>query len=136
MMEQSVRLRNGHYEVALPWKVFPLDLPNNKMQAEQRLPLLKKRFTKDFELHQKYSQEVPDDQIGKPGWYLPHHSVILPQKASKVRAAFDCTAMFQGTSLNKQILQGPDLTNSLIGILSRFRKETIAVMADVEQMFY
>ena len=47
MMEQSVRLRDGHYEVALPWKVFPPDLPNNKMQAEQRLQLLKKRLTKD-----------------------------------------------------------------------------------------
>ena len=86
-MEQSVRLRDGHYEVALPWKVFPPDLPNNKMQAEQRLQLLKKRLTKDCNLHQKYSvfmndlleegyaQEVPDDQIGKTGWYLPHHPI-------------------------------------------------------------
>ena len=37
MMEQSVRLRDGHYEVALPWKVFPPDMTNNKMQAEQQL---------------------------------------------------------------------------------------------------
>ena len=87
-------------------------------------------------LEKGYAQEVPDDQIGKSGWYLPHHPVIHPQKANKVRVVFDCAAMFQGTSLNKQILQGPDLTNSLIGVLSRFREETIAVMADVEQMFY
>ena len=87
-------------------------------------------------LEKGYAQEVPDDQIGKPGWYLPHHPVIHPQKANNVRVVFDCAVMFQGTSLNKQILQWPDLTNSLIGVLSRFRKETIAVMADVEQMFY
>ena len=121
MMEQSVKLRDGHqYEVALPWKVFSPDLSNNKMQAKQRLQLLKKRLTTDCDLHQKYSvfmndllergyaREVPDDQIGKPGGYLPLHPVIHPQKANKVRVVFDCAAMFQGTSLNKQILQGPD----------------------------
>lgn len=33
-------------------------------------------------------------------------------------------------------MQGPDLTNTLIGALVRFREEPIAVMADVESMFY
>ena len=34
------------------------------------------------------------------------------------------------------LLQGPDLCNSLLGILLRFRREKIAVTMDVEQMFY
>jgi hypothetical protein len=33
-------------------------------------------------------------------------------------------------------LQGPDLTSKLTGVLIRFREERIAVMADVEKMFY
>ena len=37
--------------------------------------------------------------------------------------------------MNKNLLQGPDLTNTLVGVLCRFRKETIAFMCDVEQMF-
>ena len=147
-MEQSVRLCDGHYEVALSWKVFPPNLPNNKMQAEQRLLSLKKRLARDPELHQKYSafmedllergyaRRVPEDQENKPSCYLPHHPVIHPHKPSKVRVVFDCAVRFQSASLNERILQGPDLTNTLIGVLSRFRQESTAVMADVEQMFY
>lgn len=41
-----------------------------------------------------------------------------------------------GTSLNDQLLSGPDLTNSLVGVLLRFRQEPIAMMSDVEQMFH
>lgn len=38
--------------------------------------------------------------------------------------------------LNDQLLQGPDLINDLLGILIRFRKDKIAVVADVQQMFH
>lgn len=33
-------------------------------------------------------------------------------------------------------LFGPDLINSILGVLIRFRKEDVAVMADVEHMFF
>ena len=45
---------------------------------------------------------------------------------------FDCSANFGGESL----LQGPDLRNKLIGVICRFRQEPVAVMCDIEQMFY
>lgn len=32
--------------------------------------------------------------------------------------------------------QGPDLTSSLLGVLMRFGKESVAVMADIEAIFY
>ena len=38
--------------------------------------------------------------------------------------------------MNKVLLPGPDLMNNLIGVLMRFRKENIAVMCDIEQMFH
>ena len=148
MMEESAELRDGHYQIAIPWKVFPPYLPNNKAVAEHRLSLLKKRLKRDPELHQKYAlfmddlfekghaRKVPDDQRDSPAWYLPHHSVIHPQKPGKVRVVFDCAAKFQNVSLNQQILQGPDLTNSLTGVLTRFREEPIAIIADIEKMFY
>lgn len=50
--------------------------------------------------------------------------------------AFDCVASYQGTSLNDQLLQGPDLTNSLVGVLTRLRQNPIAIMADIESMFH
>lgn len=38
--------------------------------------------------------------------------------------------------MNQQLLQDPDLTNSLVGVLMRFCKEVVAVTADVEVMFH
>ena len=34
------------------------------------------------------------------------------------------------------LLPGPDLMNNLLGVLMRFRKENVAVMCNVEQMFH
>ena len=57
-------------------------------------------------------------------------------KPGKIRVVFDCSAEFHGTSLNKELLPGPDLTNQLVGVLTRFRTEEVAFMADIEAMFH
>lgn len=49
---------------------------------------------------------------------------------------FDCAASFQGVSLNTELLQGPDLTNSLIRVILRFCKEPFGIMADIKSMFH
>ena len=48
---------------------------------------------------------------------------------------FDCAAKFRNTSLNEQLLQGPDLTNNLVGVLLRFCQEQINLTANIE-MFH
>ncbi|XP_068712745.1 uncharacterized protein [Montipora foliosa] len=68
--------------------------------------------------------------------HSPHHGVSPPKKPDKIRVVFDCSPKFAGISLNDQLLQGPDLTNSLVGVLTCFRKEPMAFMADIEAMFY
>ena len=150
IMEESVKLENGHYEIALPWKTYPPNLKTNRTVAERRLELLKKRLRREPIVHQKYTafvddllsrdyaREVISQEVGPLGihWYLPHHPVFNPQKPGKIRVVFDCSAKCHGTSLNDQLLQGPDLTNSLVGVLSRFREERIALMSDIEAMFH
>ncbi|KAK0146187.1 hypothetical protein N1851_014504 [Merluccius polli] len=94
-------------------------------------------FMEDI-LKKGYAEKVPPQQLRREDgkvWYIPHHGVYHKRKL-KLRVVFDCTSLFQGTSLNKELLQGPDLTNTLIGLLLRFRQEQIAVMADIEAMFY
>ena len=49
---------------------------------------------------------------------------------------FDCTARYKGTSLNDQPLIGPDLTNSLLGVLLRFRQKPVSLSSDIEAMFH
>ena len=137
--------------MALPWRQQPPELPNNKSLAEHRLKLLKRRLTKDPLLQGKYTEFMDDllrkgyakrvhtaqcKELSTPVWYLPHHPVFHPQKPDKVRVVFDCSAKYRGTSLNDQLLQGPDLTNTLVGVLTRFREESVALMSDVEAMFH
>ena len=151
IMETSAKKVEGHYQLALPWRHHPPRLPNNRILTERRLNLLKKSFQREPRLFEKYrktindymgkgyARKVPEDQreaVNGGVWYLPHHPVFHPQKPNKVRVVFDCASKHQGTSLNYQLLQGPDQTNSLVGVLLRFRQEPIALMADVEAMFH
>ena len=59
-----------------------------------------------------------------------------PHKPDKLRVVVDCAALFKGTSLNDQLLHGPDLTNNLFGVLQRFRQESVALVSDIEGMFH
>ena len=151
IMKGSARIVNGHYQIALPWRTYPPDLPNNKDLAENRLTFLKKRLIKDEKLHENYTsfmedlvvkgyaQKVPKEKVGRKAgssWYLPHHPVMHPRKPEKTRVVFDCAAKHGTASLNNRLMQGPDLANSLVGVLMRFRENSIALMADVQAMFY
>lgn len=62
-------------------------------------------------------------------WYLPFFAVYHPQKPGQIRVVFDSSAQHQGISLNNVLLKGPDLNNSLLGVLLRFRKERVAITA-------
>ncbi|XP_020609697.1 uncharacterized protein LOC110048242 [Orbicella faveolata] len=59
-----------------------------------------------------------------------------PLKPEKVRVVFDYEAQFAQTSLKQQLLQGPDLTNRIVGVLSRFRQETVGLIAEIQSMFH
>ena len=123
-------------------------LPSNRTLAEHRLKLLGKKFLKNPYLHLKcssftdcflengHARRVPKNRLEHPFgvvWYLPHHPVMNSNKSDKIR---DCAAQYNGVSLKYWILQVPGLTNNLVGVLTRFRQEPIAVMIDVHGMFY
>ncbi|XP_046556804.1 uncharacterized protein LOC124266040 [Haliotis rubra] len=147
---QSLDFKGGHYTIGLPFRSDNVKLPNNSSQALQRLGNLKSKMKKDADFYSDYTdfmakiidkgyaEQVPSNEFYRGDgreWYIPHHGVYHPQK-QKIRVVFDCSALHQGISLNNQLLQGPDLTNSLLGILLRFREERVAIMGDIEAMYY
>jgi hypothetical protein len=90
-------------------------------------------------IEQNYAETVPESELANEDgnvWYIPHHGVYNPRKPKKIRVVFDCSANYKGESLNNHLLQGPDLTNGLAGVLCRFRKDPTAFMCDVEAMFH
>ncbi|XP_069139356.1 uncharacterized protein [Argopecten irradians] len=145
----SIKLKEGHYELSIPFIDECPNFPDNKSLALKRLLYLKKRLSEDTDLHKRYTKEVnklfdkgyaeciPSTCNTEEGklWYLPHHAVSNPNKPDKLRVVFDCAAECKNTSLNKNVSQGQDLANKLLGVLLRFRERNIALMADIEAMF-
>ena len=147
MEKATIQTQSGSYQMPLPFKERP-QLPNNRQQALKRLENLQKKLNRDENLRTEYeaymneitkefAELVEEPNAGKPGehWYIPHFAVTHPQK-KKIRVVFDCKASWDGTSLNDHLLQGPDMYNSMIGILCRFRKESIAISCDIQKMFF
>lgn len=142
------QLPSGQYEAPLPLKDGIVKLPNNKELALKRLMNLKKKlknnskFSDDYTefmtnmIDKGYAEMVPSMVEADEVWYIPHHGVYHPRKPDKIRIVFDCSAVFKNQSLNQHLYQGPDLTNNLVGVLCRFRKESIAFMCDIEAMFH
>ena len=140
---------DGRYVVPVPLKKPDVYLPNNQSQAQQRLKHLQRRLRREPTLRDEYmakmdsllqeghAEEVMDSTHSDDGkvWYIPHHGVYNSDK-SKLRIVFDCSAQYEGTALNDHLLCGPEATNSLVGVLLRFRKEAVAVTCDVQSMFH
>ena len=83
-----------------------------------------------------HAEVAPQLKSTEERWYLPTFGVYHPQKPDQIRVVFDSSAQQDGISLNNVMLTGPDLNNSLLGVLIRFRKEPVAIVADIQQMFY
>ena len=54
----SVILADGHYQLDIPFKADPPNLPENKVIAERRLKSLAGRLTRDPKLHSRYRTEI------------------------------------------------------------------------------
>ena len=83
-----------------------------------------------------HARRVSEDTEPRVVWYIPHHRIHHIKKPNKIRFVFYCSAKPGGTSLNDRLIQGPNLFNSLIGVLARFRQDRMAFMADIEAMFH
>ena len=125
-----------------------LYLPNNRWlalkqldQLDQKLsknPILKEKYqaTLDADLEKGYVVKVHDSEsLPDNVSFLPHHPVTNEKKPGKVRRVANASSIFQGQSLNSNLLKGPDLLSNLTGVIMRFRENRIALCADIEQLF-
>ncbi|XP_061190177.1 uncharacterized protein LOC133198039 [Saccostrea echinata] len=147
-VKESLKFVEGRYEVAIPWKKDAWILLNYYDMALQRLENTEKRLMRNKEVRDSYSNTIEryvekgnihkiDHNEEKSGtWYLPHFPVIRPDKTTtKTRIVFDASAKHDGVSLNDMIHCGPQLQNELFNVLLRFRRNSVALVCDIAEMY-
>ncbi|GFU11072.1 integrase catalytic domain-containing protein [Trichonephila clavipes] len=78
-----------------------------------------------------HMEKIKDEALDKINYYIPHHSVYKPEKASTpLIVVFDASAKTtSGFSLNSILLNGGIIQQDLFSIVSRFRKHESAFSA-------
>ena len=61
---------------------------------------------------------------------------FIPSKPSKIFVVFNYSIECCGVSPNKSIISGHNLTIQLVSTVNRFREDFVAVIADIEAIFY
>lgn len=148
----------NRYETGLLWKSDNIDLPESYSNAFIRLKCQERKMDKDTEFADLYCKKMaeyeekgfirkisPMEDVStensstdksKRLWYLPHFGVKNPNKPGKIRLVFDAAAESHGMSLNKALVQGPDLNNSIVSVLLKFRQYEYAFAGDIKDMFH
>ena len=147
---------NQYYIVIWPWR----DDVTNKLSENFELPMgrlrsLLKRMKQTPKLLTEYNETI-QEQLEKriiekvdtklqnlektpKKHYFPHHTVISPSEfTTKVRIVYDSSAKTKKDtkSLNECLLRGSIILEDLCGLLLRFRLEKVALLADLEKVFF
>ena len=141
---------NGSWEAPVPFKSDDLSLADNKGHCLRSFLSLYRWLLNESKLRKYYlvvmkkaldndhASQVPVYQLStQKAKYctFPTSTNYHPRKPDQIQDVFTCSAAFENESLKKYLLQGPDQFNSLIGLLTRFRKE-VSFTCDIAQMFH
>ena len=147
-VESTLSFENKMYRVGISRKSDAGALPDNYEMALKRLENTEKRLKKSPDVEQAYNKcieqyvqkgyitKVQDSERLMSRWYLPHFPVLRPDKeTTKVRIVFEASARYEGHSLNELIHQGPKLQWELFDVLLRFRRQPVALVCDIAEMY-
>ena len=137
----------GRYEIPVPLKQdIVQNLPNNYDYALKRFSSMKANVARNPTLKQTlfntFNELIEErwivplsadgNALKKPAWYL----TFFVTKQVKPRVVYDGTAVVSGASLNQAVLSGINLLNDLVEVLTRFRLDKYACMADLSKCFF
>ena len=135
--------------ICIPWKENSPLLQNNYEMAFRRLQNTEQRLFKKPDtarayrdcieqyISKGYIRKVPvTEEQPSTKWFLPHFPIVKPDRTTtKTRIVFDASAQYQGVSLNDAICPGPKLQRDLFHVMLRFRKNPVALVCDIAEMY-
>ncbi|XP_068723692.1 uncharacterized protein [Montipora capricornis] len=152
IIEDSCQKIGTQWLIPYPWKRDPSTLLNNRLQAEKKLEATKHRLAKNPEHAKAYDKQMTEltemnfarkltkEQMMAhkgPIHYISHHEVVRPKKkTTPIHIVFNSSGSYQGHHLNDYWIKGPDLLNSLFGVILRFRENEVAVTGDISKMYH
>lgn len=151
ILQKTLVFKENRCEVGLLWKNDNTQLPDSKQMALRRLECLRNKMRKDPEYAMLFTRKMkenldkgylrrlsPEEELVRTDktFYLPIFGVTSPHKPGKIRIVYDAAAKVNGISLNDNLLKGPDLLNSLCGVLWRSREYEFLVSGDIEEMYH
>lgn len=154
LIEKNIKFdaEDNRWLAEYPWIKDPADLPDNRRVALSMLYSTERRLGKNTQHATVYDNQVQDmvqrgvarkltkeELINYKGpiHYISHHEVLKPDsKSTPVRIVFNSSANYMGHVPNEYWAKGPDLLNSLLGILVRFRENEVAFIGDIKKMYH
>ncbi|XP_059046900.1 uncharacterized protein LOC131842377 [Achroia grisella] len=146
----TTREDDGRYTVALPFKGNAHSLGDSRRLAEKCFFCLERKMQASPELKQAYDDVITEyldksyispapvnDDSNAPSYIIPHHGVIRKDKlTSKLRVVLNASAKTStSVSLNDLLYNGQNLQRNLFDIIVNFRLFSVALSADIRQMF-
>ncbi|KAF2894389.1 hypothetical protein ILUMI_11784 [Ignelater luminosus] len=143
-IENNIIMKDGRFEVSLPWKSDGA-VDNNYFSALSQMKNLTFKLLKNTRLIEydkvirefmdnEIAEEIPSDCSSEKTYYMPHHPVYREDKTtSKIRVVFDASAQAPGfASLNELLYCGENLVQDIMKILLNFR---VGITAGIEKAF-
>ncbi|XP_063837164.1 uncharacterized protein LOC135086309 [Ostrinia nubilalis] len=142
----TTRLKDGRYQVRLPFKNNINEMGDSKRKATAQFLQLEKKFYNNTQIASKYKsfmdeyQELGHMKLASDKstqeYFLPHHCIIRDSTTTSLRVVFNASqATTNGKSLNDYMHKGPNLQNDLFELILKWRQYPIALTADIEKMF-
>lgn len=112
--QRSLKINDERrYEITLPWLKLRPVLPEGRDIAERRS---RTNIFEDYQdviqilLSDRTIDKVKKDNLGKPGYYLPHRAVMKKSPTIKIGLVFYASARTKNyPSLNECLAKGPNL---------------------------
>ena len=152
IISKSCQKIGQQWMIPYPWRGDPEFLPDNRSLALKRLEGTERRLKSNLDqakandeqmtemVKMNFCRKLSENEVKNykgPVHYIPHRAVIRPEKKSTpVRIVFNLSSVFQGHKLNDYWMKGPDLLNSLFGVVLRFREKEVAVVGDISKMYH
>ena len=152
ILEETTKRVDDRFETGLLWRQDERQFPDSYPMAVRRMKALDRKLEKNPALKENVCKQIKDYQVKgyahkiidaeltetpkEAVWYLPLNVVVNPRKPGKVRLVWDAAATVNGTSLNTELLKGPDMLVPLLRVINHFRERPIAVGGDIQEMYH